>query len=199
MRAVFEKMQLFLFPFIDRKNRLKRFCAFHLIKILSTKKYFSLRIIKPKQIMRKNFLKIAAASILIISAGACSKNDNGGGPSPKLQLITKAGWRVVNMEFGNGSSWIQNPDWTNAPQCQKDDITVFKANMTYEENEGATKCDNDDPQVFDEGTWSFKDNETKIVKDGIEITITQLDNTTLQVVAPVPGSSTITQRVTLTH
>jgi hypothetical protein len=88
---------------------------------------------------------------------------------------------------------------TNAAQCQKDDITVFKANMTYEENEGATKCDNDDPQVFDEGTWSFKDNETKIVKDGIEITITQLDNTTLQVVAPVPGSSTITQRITLTH
>ena len=47
--------------------------------------------------------------------------------------------------------------------CTKDDISKFNTNGTYTFEEGATKCDVNDPQVWDSGTWVFNSDETILV------------------------------------
>jgi hypothetical protein len=69
--------------------------------------------------------------------------------------------------------------------------------MTFEENEGPTKCDPSDDHIIDSGTWAWRENETKIVVDSITGTVNKLDETTLQVTAQV--NSTTSLRVTYSH
>ena len=148
--------------------------------------------------MRRNLIKLTAATALIVSIGACKKdNDNSGGNKSRTELLTQAPWKTVNQEFGNGSSWIVSPDWTNGEACEKDNILTVRTNMTWEETEGATKCDQDDPQIVDNGTWAWQENETKVVIRGETGTVTELNNNTLQITAPL--SSSLSIRVTYSH
>jgi hypothetical protein len=148
--------------------------------------------------MKQNVIKLTAAALLLVSFGACKKSStNSNTPKSKTELLTQKTWKTTNQEFGNGSSWIQNPDWTNAEACERDDLLVLRTNMTYEENEGASKCDPAHPQIIDEGTWAWQENETKVAIDGMVGTIVQLDDNTLQVTTPL--SSTTSLRVTYSH
>ena len=146
--------------------------------------------------MKRNLIKVTAAALLLVSVGACKKDSNTSSKS-KTQLLTQSAWKTVNQEFGNGTNWAQNPDWSSKEACEKDDLLILKANMTYEETEGASKCDPSDPQVTDNGTWAWQENETKLVIDGVVGTVIQLDENTFQVTSQI--NSTMSIRVTYAH
>lgn len=66
--------------------------------------------------------------------------------------------------------------------CWDDDLVVFKADGTFEINEGATKCDADDPQVYGVGTYTVNGNQITISELGEESVATfSVTATTLQV------------------
>ena len=119
----------------------------------------------------KSILVLIVFSSLMFSCK--KKNDQ----KSKTTLLTQKPWVYTKVEEKiNTSAWVDDfPTWAN---CEKDDQIIFRTNNTYEQNEGATKCDPSDPQIIDSGAWAFTNNETKItIYD--ELTIDQLDENTL--------------------
>jgi hypothetical protein len=112
--------------------------------------------------MKKNVLLNAsmsfATALFLFALPACQKDDI---PLTKTQLITKANWKMVKVEQKDAAgNWV---DITNTfDACELDNNLIFKSNLTYESNEGATKCDDVDPQIIEVGTWKFENNETKL-------------------------------------
>lgn len=67
-----------------------------------------------------------------------------------------------------------------------DNIQTFSSNGSYEETEGATKCDSSDPNIFDHGLYTLSsDGKTLSTRSVDEIvptvvTVLQLDDNTLK-------------------
>jgi hypothetical protein len=107
------------------------------------------------QIMKKVILGVLAMSLVFV---ACKKDED---DSPtNTQLLTNGSsktWRIDKV-------LVDGVDvTTSVGACSLDDNFVFNGDMTYEQNEGETKCDSTDSQVYDSGVWMFIENETKLV------------------------------------
>lgn len=126
----------------------------------------------------KNYLFLAAITALTISLASCTKSDDKTTtPTPtKTELLTAKGWKITEATV-NGVDAFSNFD-----ACERDNILTFKTNFTAITDEGATKCDPNDPQTITE-TWSFASNETKVILDGEEATLLILNSTTLKIEA----------------
>lgn len=146
---------------------------------------------------RRDLLLLSCLFILLTLAGCKKDNEN----KSKTELLTQSPWIISSTEEKNATgSWIVNSSWTSAPACEKDDITIFRTDNTYETNEGATKCSPSDPQVYETGKWSFEENETKLKVDTDVVSIEELDENTLKIIGSYTfGSSTYHFRATFRH
>ncbi|MBS4066079.1 MAG: hypothetical protein KGZ74_16075 [Chitinophagaceae bacterium] len=146
--------------------------------------------------MIKLQLKTLCIVLLVFTAfTACKKKNDA---KSKTQLLTQSAWLTAKYEekVNNGAFVDDFPNWD---ACDKDDKTIFAANNVATLDEGATKCDPNAPQT-QTGTWSFGDNETKLVLNGENFTIEQLDETTLVVSrVDVFLGDTYTTKITLRH
>jgi hypothetical protein len=132
--------------------------------------------------MKKIALMIAALSFLTVSS--CKKEDEKKTTTPaksKTELLTAKAWKTTAMTINPGIAIIPGgPVITDLfaffDPCEKDDTEKFNTGGTGVSDEGATKCDPTDPQTSN-FTWSFSNNETKIVWDGELSDIMQLDET----------------------
>ncbi len=134
------------------------------------------QIINKTTIMKKIFkaaITTIAISVLFIFSG-CNKSLGSFELQPfnldvniKSQKIASSDWVQTGSESKQqGSSvWIDN--FSSLKACKKDDRFVFRANGTYEVNEGPTKCSSSDPQILTSGTWTF----TSPTQEAIFITI----------------------------
>ena len=114
----------------------------------------------------KNYLLLLAVAASV-SLSSCGNDDDEVTPKTKTELLTASGWKATsltvspaidfNMDGTPDSDLMQFVD-----ACSKDDITTFKTDKTYTEDEGATKCDPADPQVFATGNWTFNGDETAV-------------------------------------
>jgi hypothetical protein len=93
--------------------------------------------------------------------------------------IMSAGTVSPGMPYGEGN--LITDLFSMSEPCEKDDETIFKADGTGSQNEGATKCDPDDPQEYDTFTWSFNSEETEIMLDGDTASIVTLSETNMVV------------------
>jgi hypothetical protein len=146
-------------------------------------------------------LTLIAAFVLGI--GACKK-DAAPAAKSKTELLTQSNWKIVKEEYKTGAgAWIDN---TSNLACEKDNNIVFRTTATFELNEGATKCNPADPQIFGTGTWSFLTSETQlqIVATGSPSSETrsldQLDENTMVLSrSETIGGVTESERITLGH
>lgn len=146
-------------------------------------------------------------SALLIFSGieSCKKSDPPA-PKSKTTLLTQGSWKTVKEETKTGTgAWI---DVTGSIQaCDKDNIFIFRTNTTFEENEGATKCNPGDPQIIGTGNWSFGNNETQLnlTPTGFPppfriYSLDQLDESTLMVTYTYTiGGITYYERSTVGH
>lgn len=127
--------------------------------------------------MKNNLIKFTALAIFALSLGACSKN---GDKKTTLVLLTQSSWKYqiagLDSDF-NGTVDLEDPDLKD---CDKDDITTFKTDNTGIFDEGATKCDPDDPQTK-AFSWQFSNGENEIQYLGILFKILSIDDNTLKV------------------
>lgn len=112
---------------------------------------------------RLTFALVALAALTLMVSSCKKDNDNPTpstpAPQTKTQILTSHSWVVKSLMVGS-------VDYYNfIEDCEKDNFFTFKANGTSVEDEGATKCNPSDKQTID-GTWTFIDNETKIIMDG---------------------------------
>ena len=114
---------------------------------------------------------------------SCKKSETAA-PTPltKTQLISAKSWKLtaVTVKKNNDAPVDEFLDYD---ACEKDDLYTYRANNTYEANEGATKCNPSANQIRATGTWAFTTNETKLsttvgtfvnIYDLVELTATTL-------------------------
>lgn len=119
---------------------------------------------------KRNFILIALVAVFSAAIFfACSKDDE----KTKTEMLTSGSWRMSAATVSPALQGITDL-YSLLPSCTKDDFTTFNANGTKVDDEGATKCDPDDPQTVN-GTWEFAENETKLIMDkntAYEMTLT---------------------------
>jgi len=81
-------------------------------------------------------------------------------------MLTGKSWKLTAVTVSPAMTilGVSITDWyAQLDACEQDNITYFKTGGTYTIEEGATKCDSSDPQVYDTGTWTFNSDETILV------------------------------------
>ncbi len=126
----------------------------------------------------KNFSKPLGLLLLCLGGiAACNKDDDQSPSVTKTELLAGKSaktWRPV-ASTKNG-----NDQFSSRAACDKDDNFIFRADQTFEANEGATKCNTSDLQVFNSGSWEFKSNETVLSIAGDDFSLLELSANTLR-------------------
>lgn len=147
----------------------------------------------------KNYLLLLAVAASV-SLASCGNDDDEVAPT-KTDMLTGKKWKQV-AETETRSDTTGTID-TFAPvvSCDKDDLLVFKTDSKLIFDEGATKCDPNDPQEFEAGTWALTNNESKLTLtilgfpvegDIVELTTTKLVTRTTDVDQGVTTVTTAT-------
>ncbi|MBI1228392.1 MAG: hypothetical protein GC192_24370 [Bacteroidetes bacterium] len=104
------------------------------------------------------FLTLLFSAVLLFNA--CKKDEKS-----KTELLTANCWVataiIVDPPISINGTTISDL-YAQSDACDKDDIFCFKSNGTFTNEEGATKCDDADPQVIETGTWTFNQGETVV-------------------------------------
>lgn len=83
----------------------------------------------------------------------------------RTAYLIHGNWRQVKQETKTGTGDWQPlvPAHTLPPCASADDYHVFRANGTYEINEGDSRCYPTDPQIKVTGNWIFQNKDSKIL------------------------------------
>ena len=123
-----------------------------------------------------------ALYLIVIAAGCTKKSDPA--PAPvlsKTELLTAHNWRKTGLTYNDGTHGTMDYFFT-VPLCDRDNFLHFNPNNTVIEDEGATKCNANNPQSATY-PWAFSNNETQLTfgpQYAPTTDIVQLTNTTLQ-------------------
>jgi hypothetical protein len=93
---------------------------------------------------------------------SCKKDEE----TSKKDLLCGKDWvlvaETVSPAFNYNGTLITDL-YAQMADCEQDNIGKFNTNGTYTFEEGVSKCDPSDPQVWDTGTWVFSSDETVLV------------------------------------
>ncbi|OJY92140.1 MAG: hypothetical protein BGP13_08205 [Sphingobacteriales bacterium 40-81] len=149
-------------------------CFIFIICILIVKKirYY----IKPKYLFMKikHLLFAVVAFAVAGTFASCKKEDK----KSKTELLTAGSWKIKTLTVKNGATTVDL--LALQQECYKDNLYTFKTDNTLIIDEGAKKCDEEDDQSYTT-TWSFTDNETKIVMEGESGSIVSLTSAELKI------------------
>ncbi len=129
--------------------------------------------------MKKLVIVALIGAIAMVSFQSCQKDDSNSGGT------LEGSWIQVGSTFDGVNTWNDPDEWDD---CEKDDITTFNTNGTYSIDEGATKCDPDDPQISDSGSWSLSSDKKTLTMDGFSLEVITLTSTDLKVSLDLFGS-----------
>ncbi len=129
----------------------------------------------------KKYIGLSFVALLLVFTGC--KDDEGTTPTPEnkdksnFEMATEGTWRVESGTIDpaitidiQGNVITVDEYWDLlayqgggvVQDCDKDNVMHLNADSTVLLDEGPTKCDPNDPQSEDGGTWTFLDNESKI-------------------------------------
>jgi len=146
--------------------------------------------------------------VMVFMFSSCKKDDE---TKSDVDYLTAGNWRVTGMEIDPaidipGIGTITDVYEYMVEDCDKDDLIRFNPDGTLVEDQGAIKCDPDDPQTITDGTWTLNGNIITIKYPNEEpepATINTINSTTLIVKAPISfdfemSRTTYTATVTMT-
>jgi len=116
------------------------------------------------QIAQMLFLSLLSITFLF---SACKKDDEA---ITKTDLLTSGSWKMTALTIDPAFPTFDNEGnitgstndlFAMMEDCSKDNIYSFNTDKTLSLDEGASKCDNSDPQKST-GSWSFNSDETTL-------------------------------------
>lgn len=135
-------------------------------------------------------MKKSLLSVLLLVICLSCKEEN---PAPsKADLLTGKVWKWAAGSispaydiFGIGVL-VGDDYFTRVPECWRDDRWTFSTAKKFTHDEGASRCNIGDPQIYIQGTWAFEpgENSIRITKDGsgeFVWTVNELTSTSLVV------------------
>jgi hypothetical protein len=140
----------------------------------------------------KSYLKVLGIFLfgLLVVLASCNKDDDNNTPPPKTaqEYLTAGFWKTTAMTIDPGinlGGTVITNFFAQVPDCTKDDLVRFNTNGTITDDEGPTKCDPNDPQTVNEGTWVLSaDSKTLTISypgdDPRSFEILELNNTTFK-------------------
>lgn len=104
----------------------------------------------------KNFGKLLLASIVMITVMAFTYNK----VSTPNEAFTDKYWKLETITVSPAVDLDMDgkPDTDMRillEDCQKDDAEMYKSNNKLMKDEGSEKCDDEDPQQSEVGTWKY--------------------------------------------
>ncbi len=141
--------------------------------------------------MKKHILN-AGLILLVMSVvlSACKKDDEDDSPDNKTNTehLTSGYWKITAMTIDPGVNIFGTTVtdiYSQFPACTKDDLIKFNADGTITDDEGATKCDVNDPQTTNDGTWVMsQDNKSFTVsypdEDPFTMTIIEISDSVMK-------------------
>jgi hypothetical protein len=111
--------------------------------------------------MKPAIIKILAAGLIITGMLSCKKSATVT-PTEKTKtvLLTQSAWKVQSLSVDLNKDGTGDADATSYFQsCDLDNTYSFKTDGSGTTDEGATKCNPDNPQTAS-FTWLFKSGET---------------------------------------
>lgn len=119
------------------------------------------------------------------SVSACKKDSQPAAPKTKADLLVNKPWRASGATVSTTVNGKPQPQdvFAKLPACFKDHFSTYKADKSFVDDEGTTKCSTTDPQTT-AGTWDFGSDQTKLYLtypgQGTEsVDVTQLTETTM--------------------
>jgi len=105
-------------------------------------------------------MKRACLILFVLVMVACSKDD----PSALSGILSRhtSGWMMTSAIVTiNGVDKDVFNDPAYIPDCDKDDVSVFLSDGTYQ-LVSTVKCNASEPDVLETGTWSVSENDTRL-------------------------------------
>lgn len=161
-------------------------------------------------INKKSILSILLFSLLIVTG--CKEQDTPVVPTPaptKTALISASPWITTAITISPAldlGGIIISDLYALSDACDNDNLAIYKNDGTGTYDEGASKCDDLDPQTS-AFNWAFNADETQLIEDGETIyTINELSATSMKLgdsfdgaeIGATPGT-TYTVTITLKH
>ncbi|HEY0176273.1 MAG TPA: lipocalin family protein [Pedobacter sp.] len=112
--------------------------------------------------MKKNALFIVFM-IAILCIASCKKKFGTIDDQQPGALLGK-NWKLTAYTMDGIDSYDATYD-----DCEQDNIQTFLANGTYKVDEGPLKCNEDDPQLYDAGSWEIKNNTITFSEEGFAL------------------------------
>ena len=140
--------------------------------------------------MKKIIKKIGWVSlILLLAVSACKKDEETPAEPQKStkDYLTAGYWKTTAMTIDPGiniGGTVITDFFAQMLPCTKDDLTRFETNGKITDDEGATKCDPNDPQTTTDGNWVLAaDNKSVTIsypgEDPITVVFSTINATTL--------------------
>ncbi len=162
----------------------------------------------------KNYISSLSliALALVITLASCKKEETTITTKTPTEYLTAGNWKVTGMTINPGIEVLgvvlTDIYALGIEDCTKDDLITFNTDGTLTEDEGASKCNPDDPQTTNDGTWTLSDDGKTLTilypGDDPEIaTITTLNGTNLIITSTLIedfglGTNTYTATITMT-
>lgn len=112
-----------------------------------------------------------ALALVGIAFTGCKK-DKDETKADKTSMLAEKNWKMTAATIDPAIDWFGNGTlvtnlYAQLPACAKDDLTTFRKNGTVAFDEGATKCEPNDPQTRS-GLWNFNTDQTivSVTEDG---------------------------------
>ncbi len=128
--------------------------------------------------------------IPIVLFTACKKEDKAEPQPSRIQLLTDNYWKqTAAVWISSERPGIIEDLYTSMEECNKDDLTRFAVDGTVMIDEGALRCEVNDPQTYVAGTWVFNSDQSIITltdnsssgPEVINLYIEELTQTSLKV------------------
>ncbi len=159
-------------------------------------------------INKKSILSVLLFSLLIVAG--CKEEETVVVPKQpvptKTELLSASPWITTAvtispaLEFGG---IVITDLYALSDACDNDNLAIYKKDGTGTYDEGASKCDDLDPQTSP-FNWAFNADETKLIEDGqTSYTINELTATSMKLAdtidgADIGGTSGVTYTITIT-
>jgi Lipocalin-like domain len=139
--------------------------------------------------------------LVIFTQNACDKTSTD--PSGRLKILESGDWQFTasftSVKVGDSTEIVDL--LATLPECTKDNYFIFQPDGTLIVDEGATKCNDSNPQRISSGTWQLMNNSTQLQFTDevfgfgiVTANLNQIDNSILQIsyVTTYNGDSAIT-------
>lgn len=130
-------------------------------------------------------------SVLLFGLMACQKDKDTPNEEPSAAereaIIINGGWAIESAVYKDGIEVYD--EHALRPDCELDDSIHFLVDKRYQMVEGPTKCDPNDPDIKETGTWSISSDGKQLLLDGEAMNIISLNSDKMVLQASYPDDN----------